>query len=1673
MGIDEAIEKHFPSIDDSLKKYKVIEREEEYQREITPSPEGIKFSLLPRGIALGLIDVVGGNVRAGELYLSTEYWPSLGQPPPPGVPTGPPPRAVKALQEVGLIPEVDQFTVQLEMAEKRKGALKRIAKAERIASWIENLAPEELRKEVEEAASGELFDFDKRSANAWLAIVAQQIPIMAQMFVGKGVGALAGGVVAGPPGAAIGGVGGGIGAMALPEANSMIKAANRLKMDPMSYRSEARLHGLGSGAIEYAQIMWMGKAWMRTKTGKKILTKPAMEFVKKVVEEIGGHTMEGVQELSQEVLQNYFLQRAAIKHNMMHPDNPVEAPEFFEGAMRAFSIGVGVSGIVRGTGKVVTKTREQLTALREAVVAEKVEKEVAVKEEPREIERVETEEEEKAKIERWEEAVRDQFIAEKTKEYSEMNKKDLAELAAQTGEDTYSGFLKYPKEQLVRFMVFEYEDIDGVVIKERERIDREEKERLLRRVEEREEPGRAVQVEERGEEEIETGRVVQAQEIKEPKTKEEVLSEFERRLTEAKTGVVTLYHGTTEGEKIRREGFRPTEAAALTREAYEAEGIKWEDRRQFPEWARDYIEYTTRFRLTVSDIGEGTISFTSRKGVADDWAIKPGGEIKAEVQSRIQEIKDALAAGVEDEETFGVWMTIGQRKDYYPRGEGEVLSRRVKLTPDQQDSLIKVLKGYIEEAREIPEEKAVEFWRLYQGTYDVIEVRPEQIVEEVPKAEEVTFVKEGERRVIPKEVVSLAKERQALRSQIDKARTAGEDVVQLERRREETERELAELGYKTKEQRFQLYKDLRRKAVPKKPTAPGTVANLKLLRTNLTIENKMTDSDFIDILDKENVLEEEVDNVSEEKGKKIIKRMINLAPFIKIREDLKRESKEEKNAGSVDLLDEINGEIARLKKDKPVSKEEEEKITVFPTWSMRFYVSKLTEKTGDPYFEFWEALNQTHHIKEEMVLRIHERLAKTTATPRIFRKITKNKKASARVEGMILHYSDPGKFKPIKDATADEQLVAKEVSKLLKEDFENAIRFQRAVLHFYKGHKIPNAPPKDLEEVVKIIETTGDWSLVRKFTDTKKWGTIKGYAPLDVITGKVSLELPRVLYFADGHFQSREGEPALQQRTIFQRLDSYIRQVYNVIYLEQSSRALMDVFSDNSYKFEKPQRIGESLALSINEMKGAHGPKSWWGRLLRRLAAQSFAAIFMGPIKSVRNLHQNMAFNEDFALGWLFNPVNEKLTKEEWNFFDTHIDQSAMLRKQWLLQDEKPIPGLGTVTRLANSIAHYAYSDKVNRMWAFWGRLNRIKVSARDVNWGDYNSVLRFMKRSGQASLELSQQKHALEMIIRGDIHEAFMWMAAQHVANVHFQYERSQRAPAEMGEIGRVAGSLWNFPRAWAERFTLEATKVGRRGAINTRYRALGRMVQMSVMAVLAGKIFLLVTRGIFPGDEVVEEDNPYDPMRILSWVPGGLVIGFPAEICGLIWDIGRIAKGDRQARNSAINRASRLAKMGIPFYQPIRSIVNGFLELPEARGIDEEGLRKLRDVLDKRYKYEPPIKVKRDAVEKFRYMFLSVEQGVEKETPDSLARKAVVFKDTITSLRKGWKTIKGERTKLEDWEKDDLEMKLEGLIEVFKREKVNARGFQRFLSRKKVQARTAAIAEFKRRMKDESPSD
>lgn len=256
--------------------------------------------------------------------------------------------------------------------------------------------PEEMAK-VEKAAMGKLWPtgedrkwyqveskYIPEVLNTWAANVGDQIPILLATFagrrlgriIGKPIGALAGAaaamITAGPdptdvataPGVAaitskiVEHLGGAAPLIAM-EAGSFMDDANLLEIDKDISEKYARIYGLGSGAIEYAQQLWMLGRYKR-------LTRPAQKgILKEILIHLGGSAVEGLEEITQQGLENKLLQKASAEMKKRDPNYEVRKIDTWQGAKRAGIIATGVAAITTMPATTMTITQQQAKQHRE------------------------------------------------------------------------------------------------------------------------------------------------------------------------------------------------------------------------------------------------------------------------------------------------------------------------------------------------------------------------------------------------------------------------------------------------------------------------------------------------------------------------------------------------------------------------------------------------------------------------------------------------------------------------------------------------------------------------------------------------------------------------------------------------------------------------------------------------------------------------------------------------------------------------------------------------------------------------------------------------------------------------------------------------------------------------------------------------------------------------------------------------------------------------------------------------------------------------------------------------------------------------------------------------------------------------------------------------------------
>ena len=654
-----------------------------------------------------------------------------------------------------------------------------------------------------------------------------------------------------------------------------------------------------------------------------------------------------------------------------------------------------------------------------------------------------------------------------------------------------------------------------------------------------------------------------------------------------------------------------------------------------------------------------------------------------------------------------------------------------------------------------------------------------------------------------------------------------------------------------------------------------------------------------------------------------------------------------------------------------------QKAKAFQGKGARYVASDLQEQTGRPFFDAWSGMNNAH-LTIQAKIRAYMLRVEQSGPKRVMKDVKAAQRISDYIASKLLR--NPAPYP--KDITQEEISVAQEIETIFKE-FEPIVRLARFMDYYYADAQIPNAPQASLERATDLYETQGLEAL-RKYLDTQTWGVIKkGYEPREAVTGKVSFAPTTI--FGKGHIRVRSKDALAADKTIFQRLNSYIRQILNKAELEPQARAFVRVFDENMDLLADPDSVNKSMTLMIEEAKGFRDSGTVLNRSLRRLTSQAFRATFARPWMTFRNLWQNFAFNEDLSHGDLLPFRNTPLDDADLKYFNERVDQTQPLRHHFLMQEEKPLLGFRRMSRLVDRLAHYAWADKQNRSLAYWGRINRVRRALKGVDLNDAGSVKRAMDRAGFAGLELVQQRRALEIWAANGADWMTRYVAGEHVMNIHFAYERAQRSIVEMGTSGRTWANLMAFPRSWAERIYRESSKVVRGGDYSSRYRAVGRIIQMTIVPIIVGELLKRVAG---------KKRNPYNPLNILMWTPGGLVVGAVTAVGETIWSTLNALMGDKQALSSLPDRYSRLAKLYLPFYEIVMHSIESVLD---EKNVDRKVARTIREAMSESYKVrDSSYEMKRTWVEAFQHAILggrAAEKRLEREGVEKAkAKKANV---------------------------------------------------------------------------------
>ena len=336
------------------------------------------------------------------------------------------------------------------------------------------------------------------------------------------------------------------------------------------------------------------------------------------------------------------------------------------------------------------------------------------------------------------------------------------------------------------------------------------------------------------------------------------------------------------------------------------------------------------------------------------------------------------------------------------------------------------------------------------------------------------------------------------------------------------------------------------------------------------------------------------------------------------------------------------------------------------------------------------------------------------------------------------------------------------------------------------------------------------------------------------------------------------------------------------------------------------------------------------------------ASVFLMPKLVVRNLFQNPAMfpvRRDIARAVLSGPMTERMEA----YFNLEVSQIENIKRAFMSIGPQRVPGLGKLVDLANLLSRYAWSDDINRITcfkaAYLGTQRDVGSAVGKDAQGEALSRSRHF-----ALLEPLQQVHALKLLAIGDVEEAMMFVAKEVTNNVNFVYDRASRSPAEHRTVGRLVGNLMTFPRSVAQRYMLMMNQAIRGP---NRFYALRRLTNLVVGMWLVGELARYMTR---------DRENPYHPLKVISWTPGGLQLGIGQETVEMARHLIAACSnwtGDAEYQKMEIaqfkQKLARTPNMMVPFYRILISIVEAGTS---KKNLTLLGINEVHAILDSRYK-------------------------------------------------------------------------------------------------------------------------
>ena len=746
-----------------------------------------------------------------------------------------------------------------------------------------------------------------------------------------------------------------------------------------------------------------------------------------------------------------------------------------------------------------------------------------------------------------------------------------------------------------------------------------------------------------------------------------------------------------------------------------------------------------------------------------------------------------------------------------------------------------------------------------------------------------------------------------------------------------------------------------------------TETQIKQLKNSLTEANLMNDMEF------ENILGIETNGklpkyisaeafVTQTQGREVINRMHDVAEKLRAIESLNRALQRKPAIGiEHDKLKDTPESILGIKSPTRLL-------------SMRYFVQKMSERSGDPIYHIYQDLIHTH----QKATRERRKLLNSLEALPGFTEIASSEKALQRVSDFISSQSTlENKPKAPVAITQNEIAVAKRIQAIFKL-YELQARLGKFFEHKENLTKMPQylRYKEGIDRALEIYDTEGFDPLV-KYLRTQPWGIIRsGYEPMESVIRKVSTHRMPDIAIGKSHIKIRGIVYTKQDRNILQRLDSYMRQMDMLSFLQPKIKALVRTTSDSLALYDDPRIVSNAISTFLDNIKRTNNEDGLVEEVFRKIYSQAITTLVLADIsKPVRNLLQNVAFSEDrrdfIKLVNKLRKGEKLLTSEETEYLQTFVLQDRVMLSDWAFTGEEAFDfpvigqfrfGINKLTKWVQRRTLYPGSDRINRTAAFAAKINRVKKA-----FAKKQSLAEKMKEARFTDMQKQEQQLALGILARDGVDAMARYIAKVHADNTHFLYAREQRSPAEQTKLGKMTLNLFLFNRAALEKAILQLQKIFETATtFQARKRAAFVFVNLMVWSILVNLLWKKATGKKF---------GAYDFINFLEFEAGGLQLGAVDAITDIYNDMLRATKGDTAALSKLAVAIPKSADMFIPFYDLGLRAVEATVGTEH---IDREALRQVREMVDEEYRSRGLERVERSLIEKLQFV---ITKGKPKE--------------------------------------------------------------------------------------------